>query len=207
MNISNDPYALISDNETTLNDLRKDALKMELKDLLELRISDYAFNKMIYVAREAFVIQMHAVESYWLLIGTKIVEDILIPKQIVSSASVRVPINNLRTIQKRIREEHLKILGWGHSHSNFGVFFSSTDKSNQNTIFNGTTNYILTSKDELIKYSFGSTFNIKGAKYGVLTYQKEYERIKNIEIPVKIIKSEKKFDPKNENLKLENKIH
>ena len=176
--------------------------KCELEELKVLRISKFAFDKMIYVAREAFKVKKSAVESYWILVGDKYVQDILIPEQSVSHGYVSVPIEGIMKISMYIRENKLKIMGWGHSHADFSVFFSGTDRGNQITVFNETVNYILNSRGELIKYCYGSTYNIHANVYAVLSYQREKGEVKSVEIGHEIIDDGRVFDPKIEEIDL-----
>ncbi len=207
MKISEDLRDILqSEQEINLSKPEARALKGSSEDLEVLKIREHIFDKMLYVAKHAFEIKRHAVESYWLLLGNYDVEEILIPKQIVHGASVRVPLDAVVEMQRQIRKDHLKVLGWGHSHANFGVFFSGTDRFNQKNVFNGTTNYYIFPNGQLVKYAYGLTINIHGDSYGRLTYQERKGKIMHKEIPVEIIKTGQKFNPKTENLDLKRLI-
>lgn len=190
----------MTNNQSVFGSIRN----LELKDLFTLKISKYAFDKMIFVAREAFKIKKSAVESYWLLKGESFVEDILVPEQSVSHAYVSVSPAAIRKISKIVQDQRLKIMGWGHSHADFGVFFSGTDRGNQMTVFHDTTNYIRTFDGDLIKYSYGSTFNIHKNVFAMLSYQQIGKDIKSVEIGYEIIDDGRVFNPESENLDLEN---
>ena len=89
----------MTNNQSVFGSIRN----LELKDLFTLKISKYAFDKMIFVAREAFKIKKSAVESYWLLKGESFVEDILVPEQSVSHAYVSVS-PAIRRLAKSLRQ-------------------------------------------------------------------------------------------------------
>ncbi len=175
---------------------------MELEELKTLKISRYAFDKMMYTLRQAFKVKRSAVESYWLLVGETYVKDILIPEQSVSHGYVSVSARGILKIAKFIQEHKIKILGWGHSHADFDVFFSGTDRGNQMTVFYETTNYIKNSKGELIKYCYGSTYNIHEKVYAILSYQFKGEDVRSVEIPHEIIDDGRQFDLASETIDL-----
>ncbi len=152
------------------------------------------------VVKTAFEVRGQAVESYWLLLGDTKIRDIIVPNQDVSFASVHVNSTDVLQMKNEIHNNKWKILGWGHSHANFGVFFSGTDIRNQERILHETNNYAmidfepdgkLRRKYDLqqemeIKYSFGSTLNIHEDKYAEVIWMDESKNIykKKIEIEV-----------------------
>ncbi len=150
--------------------------EIKFQDLLKLKISEFAFKKVKTVVKSAFEALNHAVESYWLFLGDSIIRDIIIPHQHVSHAFVEVDGTNILNLKKEIRESNLEILGWGHSHADFEVFFSGTDWQNQKRVFNETSNYAIIERKNtievskvIIKYSYGSTFNIHEDNFVQLT--------------------------------------
>jgi hypothetical protein len=206
--VANSIEALLAENDeqtsasVTDSDVLGHVRNMELEDLKTLKISRYAFDKMLYTLRQAFKVKGSAVESYWLLVGDTYVKDILIPEQSASHGYVSVSERGILKISKLIQENQIKIMGWGHSHADFGVFFSGTDRGNQMTVFYETTNYIKNSKGELIKYCYGSTYNIHEKVYAVLSYQFKDEEVRSVEISHEIIDDGCRFDPNSEKIDL-----
>jgi len=170
--------------------------EIKFEDLLKLKISEFAYKKVKKVVKSVFEALNHAVESYWLFLGDNIIQDIIIPYQHVSHAFVEVDGINILNLKKQIEESNLEILGWGHSHADFGVFFSGTDWRNQELIFNETSNYaiIKRKKDDsvskvIIKYSYGSTFNIHEENFVQLTWQEPEGQIQHFRVNLEIIPS------------------
>ncbi|QEE16247.1 hypothetical protein DSAG12_02077 [Promethearchaeum syntrophicum] len=84
----------------------------------------------------------------------------------------------------------------GHSHADFGVFFSVTDWRNQTRLFNETSNCIVIktkNKDTVskvfTKYSYGSTFNIHEENFIQLTWQEPRGPIQHSRAKLEIIPS------------------
>jgi proteasome lid subunit RPN8/RPN11 len=189
----------------TLSELRE----VEFENLLTLKISEFAHKKVKTVVKSAFEALNHAVESYWLFLGDTVIQDIIIPYQHVSHAFVEVDGINILNLKKIIIESNLEILGWGHSHADFGVFFSGTDWRNQNRVFNETSNYVIIKKKkkkkkekvskDIIKYSYGSTFNIHEDIFVQLTWQEPGGSIQHSRAKLEIIPSncDLKFDFKS----------
>jgi hypothetical protein len=177
-----------------------------IQDLTVLEINENAFAKVMLVIETAFEIAKSAVESYWFYVGSEDhpnrVEEIIVPSQSISHAFVSVSITDIIEIQPFLKAElethKWRILGWGHSHADFGVFFSGTDWQNQTRIFHETMNYARVSDEEkkLIKFSYGTTFNIHKKLYGNLTFQRPRGELQHTELSFKIISnsSETKMD-------------
>jgi len=183
-----------SQNTFSLSSVNNDNREVEFNDLLILRISDFTYRKIQIVIKTAFKALNHAVESYWLFLGNKCVEDIIIPYQHVSHAFVEVDAMKILDLKNIIRESKMNILGWGHSHADFGVFFSETDWRNQERIFNETANYAIVKRKKnklinksIIKYSYGSTFNIHGEKFVQFTWQEPNKKIQHLLAKIEII--------------------
>lgn len=161
-----------------------------IEELNALTITTNAYAKIKCVIQTAFDVMKHAVESYWLLLGDqkRIVRDIIVPEQSISAAYVRVDAEKLLEILPEIHQRtDLCILGWGHSHGSMSVFFSGTDVQNQERVFNETSNYSIM-QDSRIKFSFGSTFNIREEKYAEVIWQDVDLIVHKSKIPVNIIK-------------------
>ena len=180
--------------------------EVEFENLLTLKISEFAFKKVKIIIKSAFEALNHAVESYWLFLGDKFIQDIIIPYQHVSYAFVEVDGINILNLKKIIVESNLEILGWGHSHADFGVFFSGTDWRNQKRVFNETSNYVNIKRKKknivskvIIKYSYGSTFNIHEDIFVQLTWQESGGPIQHSHAKLEIIpsKGNLKFDFKS----------
>ncbi|MHA1648072.1 MAG: hypothetical protein ACTSVL_10910 [Promethearchaeota archaeon] len=170
--------------------------EVEFENLLTLKISEFAFKKVKIVVKSAFKAQNHAVESYWLFLGDNFIKDIIIPYQHVSHAFVEVDGINILNLKNEIKESNLDILGWGHSHADFGVFFSDTDWRNQERVFNETSNYVIIKRKNnkadseiIIKYSYGSTFNIHEDVFVQLTWQVPGRVIQHSHVNLKVIPS------------------
>ena len=168
--------------------------EVDFENLFTLKISEFAYEKVKMVVKSAFEALNHAVESYWLFLGDNIIRDIIIPYQHVSHAFVEVDGINILNLKKQIKESNLEILGWGHSHADFGVFFSGTDWQNQELIFNETSNYAIIKRKNndavskvVIKYSYGSTFNIHEDNFVQLTWQEPGSRIQHSRANLEII--------------------
>ncbi len=170
--------------------------EIDFENLLTLKISEFAYKKVKTVVKSAFEALNHAVESYWLFFGDNIIQDIIIPYQHVSHAFVEVDGINILNLKKIIKESNLEILGWGHSHADFGVFFSTTDWRNQERVFNETSNYVIIRRKKentvskvIIKYSYGSTFNIHEDNFVQLTWQEPRGSIQHSRVNLEIIPS------------------
>ena len=177
--------------------------EVDFENLLTLKISEFALKKVKTVVKSAFEALNHAVESYWLFLGDKIIQDIIIPHQHVSHAFVEVDGMNILNLKNKIKKSNLDILGWGHSHADFGVFFSDTDWRNQERVFNETSNYVIIKRKNneadskiIIKYSYGSTFNIHEDVFVQLTWQESGGPVQHSLAKLEIIPSERnsKFD-------------
>ena len=175
--------------------------EVDFENLLTLKISEFAYKKVKTLVKSAFEALNHAVESYWLFLGDNIIRDIIIPYQHVSYAFVKVDGINILNLKKQIKESNLEILGWGHSHADFGVFFSGTDWRNQELIFNETSNYVIIKRrnhdtvlKNIIKYSYGSTFNIHEDNFVQLTWQKPEGQIQHSRANLEIIPSNDNFN-------------
>ena len=196
-------------NQSKSNDQAQTKVKEDyvefntLSDFFSLTLTKYAWEKCKIVVKGAFEELGQAVESYWLLLGDNIVRDIIVPKQDVSFAFVHVDSENILDMKNEIHANKLNILGWGHSHANFGVFFSGTDVRNQERTLHETNNYRKILKveeseygpelniepDKLIKFSYGSTINIDQDKYAEIIWTDESQKIYTKKIPLKILET------------------
>ncbi len=159
-----------------------------LEDLKILKMTETAFRKVSCTLRAAFAASGRAVESYWLYMGDGIVRDIIVPQQTVSGAHVQVHFEDILELKDTIRQSDLPIMGWGHSHANFGVFFSGTDWANQERLLHETSNIVfLQDENRQIKYVYGSTFNIHGDTYIQFTYTGAAGQISHEKIGLQII--------------------
>ena len=145
-----------------------------------IRISQVALEKLYLLAQEVFEVLHQPLEVYALCLGEDgIISDILIPQQNVSFASIHIHSDNILALIPEIQEKNLPILGWAHSHANFGVFFSGTDDSNQKVILAETANYRETEDKQRVKYTYGITVNIHRALYGEVSTQFASGRIEH----------------------------
>jgi hypothetical protein len=166
----------------------KDIPQIEtIEELKLLKITNFAYQKIRMVIETAFEVKSHAVESYWLYLGDDMVREILVPIQSVSGAFVSIEPEALLEIKDQLLKfPNYKILGWGHSHADFGVFFSGTDWRNQERLYYETTNYAIKGQKR-VKYVYGSTMNVWNDKYAQLTFQFENEKLENVQIPIEIV--------------------
>jgi hypothetical protein len=141
------------------------------RKLNKIKITRFAYNKMIIIAQEVSKLLNQSMEVYALCIGDEgIIEDILIPPQKVSSISIHINVSDILSLAPYIRANNLNIIGWVHSHGDMSSFFSITDDNNQITVLNDTSNY--TEIDKIrVKYCFGMTVNLKEELYGIVTTQ------------------------------------
>ena len=192
---------IVEKNPKPIGYIRKGVLDDFIKNF---KISKYALEKMFYVAQESFKIANAPVESYWLLAGREYVEDIIIPDQTVTHASVKADPEAIMALKPEISDKKLNILGWGHSHADFGVFFSGTDESNQKTILHQNTNFIDVD-GVYYKYCYGMTVNVHRDVYCRFAYL-DGDNYHNVIAEYQIIDSGVDFDPEKEELDLANKI-
>jgi hypothetical protein len=177
-----------------------------LTDLFTLKITDYAFDRAMYIVQTAFEIAKNPVESYWFYVGKddrpNLIEDVIVPHQSISHAFVSVSISEILEMQPEIRKQlrvhQWRVLGWGHSHADFGVFFSGTDWINQSRIFHETMNYarIEDEQKQILKYSYGTTFNIHKNLYGNISFQRIGKNIEHAGVVIKVV-------PNSEQMKLD----
>lgn len=145
-----------------------------------IRITQVALEKLYLLAQEVFEVLHQPLEVYALCLGEDgIISDLIIPQQNVSFASIHIHSDNILALIPEIQEKNLPILGWAHSHANFGVFFSGTDDSNQKVILAETANYREIEDKQRVKYSYGITVNINRALYGEVSTQFASGRIEH----------------------------
>jgi proteasome lid subunit RPN8/RPN11 len=139
--------------------------------LNNIKISKRAMEKIFLMASSVAEIYETPLEVYALCIGENgIITDILIPSQSVSYVSIHIKPESILELTPYIRENQLNIIGWAHSHANFGVFFSSTDDRNQITLLSETSNFTI-EEEMRIKYAFGMTVNTHRDSYGIISTQ------------------------------------
>jgi len=154
-----------------------------------IKITRLALEKMFILAQEIFHVFDTPLEAYCLCVGhDHIIEDILIPRQRVSFASVHIEPQNLLEIAPIIRKNQLTILGWSHSHANFSVFFSGTDDHNQNVLLTETSNYRILNQMK-VKYVYGMTVNVMRDMFGMITTQYSCNRIEHTRAKIQIVNS------------------
>ncbi len=153
----------------------------------EIHITGMALEKIFILAQEVFSITQNKVEVYSLSVGTDHnIQDILIPSQNVGLASVFVEETAILEIIPTIRANNLTVLGWNHSHADFSVFFSGTDRNNQQILLADTANYRKW-KGIPVKYVYGMTVNVHRDVYGVISTQIPTGKIYNKEAIIKVI--------------------
>ena len=141
------------------------------KKLNKVMITRFAYTKMIIMAQEVSKLLNQSMEVYALCIGDNgIIEDLLIPPQMVSSISIRINASDILSLAPYIRENNLNIIGWVHSHGDMSSFFSITDDINQITVLNDTSNYSEVGNIR-VKYCFGITVNMREEFFGIVTTQ------------------------------------
>ena len=176
----------VSDSlENILSPPSSSVLESEIPPLPEpsplsiIQITQVALEKLYLLAQEVFEVLHQPLEVYALCVGKDdTIEDILIPQQEVSYASVHIHPENIFAMIPEIRARNLPILGWAHSHANFGVFFSGTDDFNQKIILAETSNYCEI-EDQRVKFAYGLTVNIRRALYGEVSTQFASGRIEH----------------------------
>lgn len=193
MKISQNLKDMLKSKETADNPPKNPRISQKnivgaLADLNMLKMTEIVYRKISCTLRAAFAASGKAVESYWLYAGDGIVRDIIVPTQTVSGAHVHVHLEDILGLKEYIRETGMPIMGWGHSHANFAVFFSGTDWANQEKLLHETSNIVYLEKENTqIKYVYGSTFNIHGETYIMFTYTGEDGEIIHKKIELRII--------------------
>lgn len=117
-------------------------------------ITNWALKKARTYAELACDVLEESVECYGYLITPKevtnrVVRDVyLAPNQKVSSAGVEVSGKNVIKAGREIDKLDYKVLGWWHSHADFGTFHSITDDENMMKILNAIApiNYVIQHK-------------------------------------------------------------
>jgi len=113
--------------------------------LVEIRITNGALEKAKTYASLIKEVHKHDQECYGFLLGKKnadpvqaaLVQDVVLAHdQDVTSASVRLDGAAVIRTAKEILSKGYRVLGWWHSHSNFGTFHSGTDDNNLFTVLN-----------------------------------------------------------------------
>lgn len=155
--------------------------------LTTIKITAVALEKMFILAEEVFRVFEQALEVYCLCVGNNgVIEDILVPRQEVSFASVSIDPEHIMEISEIIRAKKLTILGWSHSHSNFNVFFSGVDDKNQTTLLAETSNFLVI-QNVKIKYVYGMTVNIHHHYFGVVSTQYSCGRVEHYKAQFEIV--------------------
>lgn len=118
----------------------------------KLYITDFALAKARAYAGLAKDYTGSYTECYGFLLGSankksRLVDDVYFaPGQEVNAAHVNIPSKKVIDAGSYIREKKQlkRILGWWHSHANFGTFHSGTDDENLITVLNqiAPTNYV-----------------------------------------------------------------
>lgn len=179
-----------------------DYYKPPCKPISSIKITENALKMLFSMAKQMKHVFGKDYEVYAFLVGNDdIVTDILIPPQTVSYTHISISPNDLMQLVEPIEKYNLKILGWGHSHCDFSVFFSNTDDENQMRILNETENYKEFTTDDghiiKMKFAYGVTVNINGEVYGEVTTQFPCGAVFNREnVPIEVIKSERKINEK-----------
>ena len=94
--------------------------------------------------------------------------------------SINIDPESILELADFIRANNVTVLGWAHSHADFGVFFSGVDARNQQTLLAETTNYLI--RDDMkLKFAYGMTVNTHTHKYGVISTQYPCGSIRNVE--------------------------
>jgi proteasome lid subunit RPN8/RPN11 len=179
----------VSDNSSSVNASINECPIQSIEDLVHLQLTQNAYNRAMAVVQTAFEIVGSAVESYWLWLGDekeRIINNIAVPVQHVSHTYVEVSALDLLDLRKELPDEGYSILGWGHSHADFGVFFSGIDWQNQERIFFETSNYARL-RNSRIKYCYGSTFNIRSQHFIQLTLQTKSRILQHRLVTIEII--------------------
>lgn len=161
-----------SNKDTSSDQLTSKAIdESSLSPLDKIYLNPIALLKMFWMAEAVYSVFHEPFEVYALCLGKKgKIYDILIPHQIVSYASVYIDHSAIHELRPHILSLPYEVLGWTHSHANFGVFFSNTDDTNQATLLHDTANY--TEIEGIrVKYSYGMTVNMHWQAYGVVSTQ------------------------------------
>jgi len=152
--------------------------------LSTIMITRSALEKMFILAEQITVIAHRPLEVYSLSIGQMgVISDILIPPQRVTYTSIFIEPLAILGLKPLIQANQWDILGWNHSHADFGVFFSHTDRKNQCIVLSETTNYQVLGETR-IKYCYGMTVNLQREVFGMVSTQ--YPSGKVIHTPAKL---------------------
>ena len=183
--------------------------------LKTIRITRKALSDMFLMAKAANNISHSALEIYCVCLGDRISEEyptevgvineIFIPSQHVTGASVTVSEEGLREAGTHMRKTGKIILGWSHSHANFSVFSSGTDDINHKKMLNDTTNYmyeeIMPDAYHRIKYAVGMTVVEKGDYMGVIISNVSCGKTTQTEADFELIGED--YTPEEKNAKYE----
>lgn len=159
----------------------------EISPLNTIKIKQSALEKIFLLAQSVECIFGRPLEVYCICTGEKdVITDILIPEQNITYVSINIQPEHILALAPEIRANNLQVLGWAHSHANFGVFFSGTDDYNQSTLLNDTTNY-LEREGTKIKFVYGMTVNTHKNLYGIVTTQYYSGKVQHIKADFEII--------------------
>lgn len=127
-------------------------IKQEKELFSRLYVTSYTLEKARAYARLAKDRQGEFTECYGFLLGdtnrrSRLANDAYFtPGQKVNAAHVLIPAKKVIEAGRYIRKHHQdkRIVGWWHSHANFGTFHSGTDDENLKTVTNqiAPTNYL-----------------------------------------------------------------
>lgn len=120
--------------------------------------------------------------------------DILIPKQEVTGASVDINTNGCVELVKEFKEKCKDIIGYMHSHAGMSTFWSTVDDENIKNIMEPRKFFvfIVSSRGEhLVRLEVREPFKISVDNIGYIVHSKENEKLKNEidkEIEKKVVK-------------------
>lgn len=155
----------------------------------QISITSRALQKMFFMAKEVIRLFNDSLEVYALVVGTlDVIEDIIIPSQICSHTSIHISPEALLSLMPEIQNQNVTVLGWTHSHANFGVFFSGTDSQNQKTILAETSNYMCLNGSR-VKFCYGLTVNVKQDIFAMVSTQFSSGKIYSNQAKLEIISS------------------
>ncbi len=162
---------LTNTNANPGSDLAQDDKQKEIPPIGVIKIRKSALEKIFILAQSVERIFGRPLEVYCICTGEKdVITDILIPKQNITYVSINIEPQHILALAPEIREKNLQVLGWAHSHANFGVFFSGTDDRNQLTLLTDTANY-LEIEGVKVKFVYGMTVNTHKNLFGIVSTQ------------------------------------
>ena len=163
----------------------------QLEEEVDLELSDAKVYIPLFISEELDLKMKYLSDNFEKEIGGWIIgeykddgiylNDLLIPEQEVSSASVDINAGSSGKLVKEFKEKCTKIIGHWHSHCKMGCFWSYTDENNMEEIMKPRKRFlfIVSSKGEhKIRLELKEPFRISVDDMQYELQSKEYDKIR-----------------------------